>query len=104
MNVLYETACEHLAARNPKNVKFSEEFICRQCRQTTHIIGVQLMEFRAHCKQCGWSRYTGMAPTMASQAASRHMLNTRHINVEAGWAVNPAAKAERERIAKGNLL
>jgi predicted nucleic-acid-binding Zn-ribbon protein len=104
VNVLYETACEHLALRNPRNVNFTEEFVCRSCKAVTRIIGVQLMEYKAWCSQCNWTRYTGMSAQIANREASRHMLSSHHFDVKAGWAVNPSAKKERERIAKGNLI
>lgn len=103
MNVLYETNCGHLVAQNPASVNLHEWFTCRHCGTETCISGVQIMEYRAHCQQCGWSRYCGMSARMAGEVANKHARNG-HGEVKAEWAVNPRAKMERERIQKGNLL
>lgn len=103
MNVLYETACGHIASRNPADIDLSATFQCRQCLRDTRITGVQLMEYRAKCADCSWTGYAGMSGYLAAGKARRHISNTGHRCVS-GWAVNPAAKAERERIAKGKLI
>ena len=104
MNVLYETACGHLASRSPERVDLTAKFECRSCLRITQITGVQLMEYRARCGGCHWTRYTGMSLAMANGSASRHAFKTGHNGVVSGWAVNPSAQKERERIQKGKLL
>jgi hypothetical protein len=102
-NVLYETSCEHLLACSTMAVP-AGTFRCRNCGGDSRVTGVQIMEYRARCADCNWTRYTGMSQPMANGAATRHCISTSHRRITVGWAVNQAAKKERDRLLRGGLL
>lgn len=77
-------ACGHIQKFKLPMPQNGETVLCRSCREY-RIVKLKINQWRARCKQCNYSRQTGVDIEYAKIIARKHSLNCKHVTYVFRW-------------------
>jgi hypothetical protein len=100
--ILYKLACQHYALAPAFYV--SGKLYCPLCREEQFIHDVEVMEWRANCRQCKYSRWAGMSEETAEVFANGHVSHNPGHAVSVGRVQHLAAIKTRKKMDAWRIL
>jgi hypothetical protein len=99
-HVMYVLACGHVVLSSPNLVSSKLDIWCPVDNLEQKVKGVHKYEWRAHCRECTYTRWCGTSELLANQLVSSHIHATYHRAAKAEYVVNPSAVEELIRLTK----
>jgi hypothetical protein len=97
---MYVLSCGHVVLSAPSLVSAKLGIWCPVDNLEQRVKGVHKYEWRAHCRECSYTRWCGTSEVLAWQVVNGHVRASNHRGAKAEYVVNPSAVEELIRLTK----
>lgn len=100
--IIYKLSCHHKVSGPASYV--NGKLHCPWCHDECQIVDVEIMEWRANCRNCRYARWAGMSEANAEVLANGHVRRNTGHTVSVAREPNLEAKKTKEKLDAWRVL